>query len=479
MRSCSWMLGALVAAGVGLGVVPGCGSDGVDGAGPDGGPNPGIENPDLFGGGDSGADAKGPCRGLECQQVDCGAGASTSLSGIVYDPAGQIPLYNVIVYVPNAPLDPIKDGATCDRCGGVASGAPVVTTLTDAKGQFQLKDVPVGTNIPLVIQVGKWRREIVIPKVEACKDTVLTKPPTNDTERASLLTRLPRNRKEGHMPLMAITTGGCDPLPCLFSRLGIDAAEFISPDETDATKKDGRVHVFKGVGGGGVAGSAAAPDPQTALWNDAAKLKRYDMVILSCECSEHNETKPAGSMTAMRDFMNAGGRVFATHYHYTWFKNNPDGAVKGVANWTSGSTGTPYTVDDSFPKGRQFRDWLQNVGATTTPGSIVLNSVASDLSTVNPSAQRWIYRPATSPQPEGVKYMTFNTPVGTPAAQQCGRAVLSDIHVSSGQNASTVPTSCTKTALTAQEKALAFLFFDLSSCVQDDKVAPEPPPVPR
>jgi hypothetical protein len=66
----------------------------------------------------------------------------TTVKGTVYDPGGKLPLYNVMVYVPNAPLDAIVEGVTCDKCGTIASGQPVASALTDASGNFTMTDVP-------------------------------------------------------------------------------------------------------------------------------------------------------------------------------------------------------------------------------------------------------------------------------------------------------------------------------------------------
>src|SRR5689334_4163855 len=103
------------------------------------------------------------CTGLACQQVTCPNGGSTSVSGTVYDPAGKVPLYNVVVYVPNAPLAALTSGASCDKCNASLSGSPIAATLTDTHGHFKLDNIPIQTEVPLVIQVGKWRKQIKVP----------------------------------------------------------------------------------------------------------------------------------------------------------------------------------------------------------------------------------------------------------------------------------------------------------------------------
>ena len=97
----------------------------------------------------------GTCVNLQCKQDNCTRGActqppcpnggKTTVSGIVYDPAGKTPLYNVVVYVPNEPLADIPTGATCDTCSSPYSGRPITATLTDSSGRFSLEHMPWGT----------------------------------------------------------------------------------------------------------------------------------------------------------------------------------------------------------------------------------------------------------------------------------------------------------------------------------------------
>src|SRR6185369_18052220 len=104
--------------------------------------------------------------------------------------AGKLPLYNVVVYVPSEALQPITSGAACETCDGNFSGRPIAAAVSDAAGHFtmDITKVPIRGNIPLVVQAGKWRRQVTIPSATDCSDTVL------DQE----LTRLPRNKTEGN-----------------------------------------------------------------------------------------------------------------------------------------------------------------------------------------------------------------------------------------------------------------------------------------
>src|SRR6185503_18042385 len=139
------------------------------------------------------------CVGLECFQFDCSKKGlpPTTLSGTVYAPNGTLPLYGVDVYVPRSDPGPLPDGAVCARCDQGLLGGSFAQTRTDEAGNFRLENVPATKDVPLVIQTGKWRRQLVMANVAACEELPL---PVTDT-------RLPRDRSEGDMPLIAISTG--------------------------------------------------------------------------------------------------------------------------------------------------------------------------------------------------------------------------------------------------------------------------------
>jgi hypothetical protein len=425
------------------------------------------------------------CQGLACQVPACTGGAKTTISGKVYAPNGTLPLYNVLVYVPNpsvTPVMPFTEGVSCDRCGASVVN-PVTSAVTDETGSFLLENAPAGADIPLVIQVGKWRRQLTIPAVTGCADNPLTDPQ---------FTRLPRNSTEGDIPRLAISTGGADQMECLPLRMGIDPAEF-----TPATG-GGRIHLFVGNSAENeqtfqpvrAMDASQGGMPLTSsneLWASADSLSTYDIVILSCESNSFAQEKPMAVREGMYEYASRGGRVFASHWHNIWFEDGPD-PVPTTGTWSrredpvGDNTPLPGTINQTFPKGAALAAWLMNVGASTALGTMNVIYPRDNIQAVNEEvAREWIS--VNNPEEgntKAVQYMSFNTPIGAPEAEICGREVYTNLHVAAvtdttQANALGFPASCGMQELTAQEKAVAFMLFDLSSCVQSETLPPKPP----
>jgi hypothetical protein len=406
-----------------------------------------------------------PCTGLQCQIHSCSGGGSTTISGTIYDPAGKNPLYGVVAYVPNSTPAPLGEGASCYSCGDLYTGDPIAAAVTDAQGHFTIQNAPDGQDIPLVIQVGKWRRQFVIPSVGLCADT-----PTMD---GSLT--LPKNGTEGDLPQIAISTGGADTLECLLSRIGIDKDEY-----TAGAGGTGHIHIFHGSGGPNT--NPSSPKPEEALWDKKEDIMPYDIVVLSCEGHETDNM----NQQVLFDYAEAGGRVFASHFHYSWFNSGPFGA-KNLATWHAGSNdigdieASVVTTDWSgqpFVRGQALHDWLDNVGALQNdklPIEVARHNADVKMANTPPS-QPWLVVDGTTEQSQD---FSFDTPFDTPPEQQCGRVVFSDMHVGAASNdysgSSTTPQGCRDQDLSPQEKALEFILFDLSSCVTPNNL-PMPPP---
>jgi hypothetical protein len=413
----------------------------------------------------------------------CSAGKKTTISGTVYDPAGEWPLYNAVVYVPKAdgalPAFPV--GVACERCADPVPARAVA--LSGPDGTFRLEDVPAG-KVDLVVQLGKWRRKQTI-SVLPCQDN-----PLSDRN----LTRLPRTQLEGDIPKIALSTGHSDALECLLHKIGIAYSEFT----TDAG--DGRVNMFVGCQGddNGPFGANKFADelggaafPSTNQLFDSGTLKQYDVVIFSCEGHKCDSIQTQENIAQLVDFANSGGRVFLDHNHYNWL-NHADAPIENAAEFSSSpndiQSPLPTKINDQFPKGAAFAEWLLNVQASTRLGALDIYAAKTSVQSLSPNrSQSWIYR---DDEPKGHFYFTINTPVAVtddePAPEACGRVVFTDLHVSKSGGGDAMdfsdqdtpfPEGCTSSALTPQEKALEFMLFDLSSCVQRETSIPMIPPI--
>jgi hypothetical protein len=452
----------------------------------------------------------GACTNLQCDVQACPNGAHTTISGTITDPAGIDPLFAVVAYVPNAPVDALVSGATCDSCASLFSGQPMAVGLSDENGHFVIQDAPVSTNVPVIVQTGKWRTHTTVSTITACVD--------NPVGTLKFPAKMDATDPVLNMPDIAVSTGSADSLECLLVRVGIDSSEYVAGASTL-----GKVHIFNGgsssPAGTGVGGApesnpmVGAPGSDQALWNSASSLAAYDMVLLSCEGDETYDAQPAN----LAAYLNSGGgRVFASHFHYAWFTGATEGqtpsytspsawgsAGNALATWTTGagtSTGTSangvvVTAGASgrpFPKGPSFAAWLSNMRALGTsgapPGDLYVaqprdNAVVTAADT---SSQGWLDDAANN----STLYFSFNTPLGQTASSCPGRAIFSGLHVggasfdsvncaapfgcpSGSPPAAPPPAGCdTAHGLSPQEKALEFMLFDLSSCIIPDTAYP-------
>ena len=403
------------------------------------------------------------CQGLECRIVNCEAQGKppTTISGTVYAPNRTLPLYGVNVYIPLSDPGPLQDGVQCTTCQQGVPGGAVAQVMTDETGKFAITNAPSGLNVPLVIQIGKWRRQILLNTVTECTDNALTAEQTS----------LPRNKNEGDIPRIAVTTGSADAIECLVRKIGVADSEFT----TDSG--DGRVHMYAANGTNSFSGTGTTFSPASSLWGSLDKLKQYDVALFSCEGSDRPETKPQAYMDNVKAYADIGGRLFMEHYHNIWIDGAQGSSTQAPAVWPEIATCTidGYDTTGTFvidqvnnPKGTAFAEWMLNVGASNTLGyvSTVTDSRQSCSSVDHNRAERWL-----TFQDGGTEFpqvFQFTTPNEAAEGARCGKVVFSDMHVASGSfsgSSRPFPTGCSQAPMTPQEKALAFMFFDIATCV--------------
>ena len=445
---------------------------------------------------------------------DCeGMPQDTILTGRVITPGrtdddvgNQVGVPNATVYLlrtsdetelPAMPMGIPADGLACDRCQDQNLGPVLAGAVTDATGVFTIDQyVPVGVELVLVVKVGRFRRatKLTLPAEAACQTTMLpTALPENPT-------RLPRDMADGiavNIPRTAVTTGPIDAMECVLEKMGLAHTEFANPGGAQ------RIHLYRGgdpMPGMGMtlAGSGARIDDMTphaaALYGSVPTILGYDLVVSDCEGVDWDQD--LAERTAMGasviEFVNRGGRMFASHLSFSWLhENGMDAYTEATALTTGlGPAGTWTTMSSmqtqgtgvisigrpqASPRVQNFADWMVNEGVTMEPTyDFPLREPRSMNLTLGPTSEEFVY---LSDGDMRVQQFSFNTPYGAPEAAACGRVAYSGFHVAAaGGNGSPFanvifPEHCMGD-LTDQEKVLLYMLFDLGACIGD---FPPPP----
>jgi hypothetical protein len=403
-----------------------------------------------------------------CARIARCDGGATIVSGIAVTAAraNPDPLSGAIVYVPNiapgATLPPLAVGPTCRACTSLTYETAIASAVTGPDGRFSLRNAPAGTGIPLVVQLGSWRMQTTID-VTPCVDNVL---PIGSV-------RLPRNQREGDIPLTAISTGQHDPVECLLRKMGIDDAEFTNPEN------DGRIHLYRS---NGATIDASTPDESVLKGVSAGsgRWSNYSQVVLPCEGSENLES--VETLGNFAEYVKRGGRVLATHFSYTWlFRNGP---FANIGAWTPGNPNPPAPlatdVVTSSPRGADFAAWLAHTGALSRPAppQLLVPAPHADLGPLATGAGADLWLSSFSPPTSQI--VSIDTPVPSSPDDACGLVLFSDFHAEpAASQSNTFPAECEPSAaLSAAEKALEYILLYLGACASPQVQLPRPPPPP-
>jgi hypothetical protein len=284
--------------------------------------------------------------------------------------------------------------------------------------------------------------------------------------------------------------------------------------------------VFEGRCSNNTSRACASANNCRVCSNDAS---RYCTGSSGCENGGTCPSAAAGGITCstsnadrVRNYVDAGGRMFASHFSYVWIENN--GTLDASADWGAGGSveagmgflslpsGPTVRTGANAVKSVVLRDWLTYQGALdgttagqltspTTPQFMINDPRDRAGANVGTSTDEWVYRNTVcsndatractvnadcenggvcSSTPR-VQQLSFNTPYAAAETAICGRVAYSGFHVSDTDNDDSndyFPGVCANTELTAQEKILAFMLFDLATCVSAGD-PPQPPSCTR
>ena len=422
--------------------------------------------------------------------ADAGAFATTTLTGTVYDPAGDNPIYEAFVRLAN----PTINITACDEGNGFGRASPVGAqgALTGPDGRFTLTDVPAGVPFDIIIESGDnngylawhlndphiamWVRQVTVPAIPAC--TTATLDPN--------LSRLPRNQSEGHIPPMAVMTGAGDPIECTLRKIGIDDAEFTTPSGT------GSVQLYR-FNGGYLPGSpawGAIPDNGSANWYSG--VNTYADVFLPCPEMSFNGSALRVSTVAdgLYLLVSSGQRLFLSDYSNLNWQGSPTApfaTLTMLANLPSPSIDSsdrggvlPASVDTSSTDGAALSQWLTTIGASATPGEIALPNYRHSLSSMIAPGVKYVYGDSTDlGHPGGGPVVNAAQTMNFWPGWSTGEVLSFGMHVSPITSPGLFPDECGAiTAMTSEEQIFEFLLFKTNVCERITTPPPPPPPPP-
>ncbi len=331
------------------------------------------------------------------------------LRGTVRAPNGTVPVAGALLYLSKDKPEAIPSKVYCDECVQLAAGT--VHALSDATGKYDLPATTKGKQY-LIIQKGGFRRvrEIYVSGDETLPDTLTTLPPKADLAAGD------------EVPRMTVVHGQYDEIEASLEKLGID------PSAIEVVQ------------------SALIGVAAKSFLTDAGKVNGRHIVFLPC--GDYTQPAPNTDLSSdpqiqanLRDFVEAGGRLYVTDWHYDFIARTFPGKIAFTGASSQACSGCGRLTYDAAASvtDPDLSSWMaaQNLSAFTLQKNYTeVDSLSGGKVWVSGS------RGGAAPKPATVSF-----------EQGCGRVMFSTYH--------TEPFS---TSLTAQERALLGVLLEVSVC---------------
>lgn len=257
------------------------------------------------------------------------------------------------------------------------------------------------------------------------------------------------------------------------------------------------------------------PYLDTRLLESTSTLETYDMLVMDCQGQSYDfgGQRRTSHGARVREYVNRGGRMFASHLAHTWLYDNGNAAYSEANPWQTGlasvatweptfssvpNSGTgqvtlpqywtaesEWTEEQVSPRIEAFAEWMIHEGITTEADDHTFALIEPRSQCLEPGEHTEVFVDGVNSDnavANRVQQFSFNTPYGAPEEAACGRVAYSGFHVageSGGGNTpfanELFPEHCDGD-LSDQEKVLLYMLFDLGACVGSDP--PAPPCVP-
>lgn len=416
---------------------------------------------EMDGGSAEGGDGDGDC---------VSPGGDATLTGTVYAPNGAIPVSGALVYLTDAPPEPIPATVYCSECVDLPCETSFV--LTEPDGSFALS-APSGSGQYLVVEKGQFRRVTALDVTEGSTplNIGLTTLPTN---------YLPASGE--FIPKIAVAVGNYDRLEDGLAKLGLGDVQNSGAGE----ELVGGTQTFDTWSHGGPAVAGSKGD-FAQLISTPALLDQYHIIFVPCAGDLALGTLNDPTVTQnVRDWVAKGGKWYVSDWsnefidvpfgQYQEFYKDPSADLLGAYDstgtvldgpleaWLSslppglkdinpinGGGGHPTVT--SLPNIELVENWS---GIESVPSVLVGDGMGGE---IDVGHKVWVEGPGNGSSVPSNK----NNPMAVTGQYGCGKIMFTTYHTAE---------NTVYYGLTPQELVLMYLILDLGVC----QTPTEPPP---